>query len=96
MLSISLITSDNSWKKITISYLATSRADFSAGSFYVDLYSLYGCEDRKNNEVAVTKNIGKIPYKKASKVQAFIAGLSSNDKSFDVSLNNVQYNPQTG
>ena len=94
VLSVSLITSDYSWKKITVSYLATSRADFSAGSFYVNLYALYGCGDRNDKGVAVTHNIGKVPYNKNSKVEVFVSGVSSHDKSFDLSLNNIQYNTQ--
>ena len=95
ILSVSLITADYSWKKITISYLATSRADFSAGSFYVDLYSLYGCGN-KDNGVAVSQNIGKIPFSSSYKIGVFVSGVSSHDKKFDLDLNNIKYDGNTG
>lgn len=95
ILSVSLITGDYSWKKITISYLATSRADFSAGSFYVDLYSLYGCGN-KDNGVAVSHNVGKIPFGSSYKIGVFVSGVSSHDNGFDLDLNNIKYDPKSG
>ena len=96
VLAVSLITGDYSWKKITITYLATSRADFSAGSFYVDLYSLYGCGSRDEKGVAVSHNVGKIPFSQSYKVGVFVSGVSSHDNGFDLDLSDIKYNAKTG
>lgn len=48
LLAITLVTGDNSWTKITVSYLATSRPDFLVGSLYADLVSAFGCDSSSN------------------------------------------------
>lgn len=42
-LSLTYLSREKNWKKVSVSYLATSRANIYAGSFIFDAYSLLGC-----------------------------------------------------
>ena len=97
ILSVSVITGDKEWKKITVSYLVTSRSDFFAGTFYTDLYSVYGCGSEGPNFLEVSHNVGKIAnYHPGYKVQVFVAGVSTQDSSFDLEISGVHYDSATG
>ena len=46
-LSVSFLSHEKGWKKVSVSYLATSRVDVQAGSFIVDAFTLLGCADER-------------------------------------------------
>jgi hypothetical protein len=51
---IAVISNAKYWKKLTVSYLVSTRNDIFAGSFIVDTLSYFGCD---NNETKMANSI---------------------------------------
>lgn len=89
---LSYLSGDNSWNKVDVSYLATSRSDVQAGSFIADTYSTFGC-DQENPQNDIVRHA--IPYFSGSEfnVATFISGARTRDGNADFRLSEpVFYN----
>ena len=86
-LAISLLTGDNEWNKITVSYMVSSRNDLHLGSFIADAFSLFGCThdavDKGHFQHAV-QNLpqGKFKYN----VATYISGIRTADNKINAKL----------
>lgn len=76
------LSREKNWKKVSVSYLATSRIDVLAGSYIVDAYSLLGCKER----TGIAEHT--IPYgpKGDFKALTFISGLKTEDRTVNAKI----------
>lgn len=78
---------DDSWRKISVSYLVSGRTDLYLGSFIADAFSLFGCDSSKVDNAVVKHGIQELPQSnKKFNVQLFISGIQTDDGSANVNL----------
>jgi hypothetical protein len=86
---------DNSWKKIAVSYLASSNPALYLGSFIVDAYSLFGCDGNKFDTGAVTHYVEVSKKYATHEIALFISGVKTNDSSIFLDIRNTKYDSKT-
>lgn len=77
-IEIELIVQINTWAKINVGYLATSRKDVLAGSFIADTFPLFGCDKKATDKGVVKYAVPGLPSGKYE-IAAFISGVRSGD-----------------
>ena len=86
-LAISLLTGDNSWNKITVSYLVSSRKDVYLGSFIADTFSLFGCTHLPIDKGHLSHSIPRLPQGNFQyKVATYISGVRTQDNSMNAKI----------
>lgn len=96
-LSLSLFVEDNSWKRISVSYLVSSRNDLYLGSFIIDGFSIFACDKDVIDTEKISFGIENLPRIKTEyQVAVFISGVKTNDKSVGVSIWEPSVNFNTG
>jgi hypothetical protein len=92
---LTLVVEDNSWKKIAISYLASSNPALYLGSFTIDTFSLFRSEDKKFNSEIVSHYV-EVNKKYADyELALFISGVKTNNSTIFLNLENPTYHPKT-
>lgn len=61
LLALSLIVEDDQWKKISVSYLVSSRTDLYIGSFIADIFSLFGCDSTNIDKGVISHTVHNLP-----------------------------------
>ena len=78
---------DDSWTKISVSYLVSARTDLYLGSFIADTFSLFGCDSSKSDTGLIKYGISGLLQQKAGfNVQLFISGIKTDDASVNVKI----------
>lgn len=78
---------DKTWKKISVSYLVSSRKDIYVGSFIADVFSIFGCDSGKVDSGVIKYTIHDLPPSKAKyNVQLFIAGIKTDDGNANINI----------
>ena len=86
-MAISLLTGDNAWEKITVSYLVSSRKDLYLGSFIADTFSLFGCTHKSVDKDKLQHAIPRLPQGRFNyQVATYISGIRTQDNRINARL----------
>lgn len=86
ILSVSLFTGEASWKKISVSYLVTSRNDLALGSFIIDTFSASGCSKDEESSNSVVEYVPGLFALTEYKVFVFVSGIKTIGEKYSVSI----------